>query len=168
MQFGHSPHEQAEAGPSCHQAHQGADLERAISEAVDHCEKRGVQLTPVRQKTLEILLSSHRPMKAYDMMGVLSSPLPAKPPTIYRALDFLVQNGLAHRIESLNAFIACGVHGCRRDVAFLICENCGLVDEREAKSSRADLDQWADMQNFAIATCVIEARGVCASCRALT
>lgn len=141
------------------------DLARALSEAAATCTARGTQLTPARRRVLELLLSSHRPVKAYDLIAhVGEGGSPAKPPTVYRALDFLLQNGLAHRIESLNAFIACGVHGCRRAVAFLICEKCGAADERDAGAALADLQGWAGGRNFSIKVSVIEARGLCAAC----
>ncbi len=142
-----------------------ASLSRALTEAAEACAERGTQLTPARRRVLELLLSSHRPVKAYDLIANIGEGgFPAKPPTIYRALDFLMQNGLAHRIESLNAFIACGLHGCRRAVAFLICEQCGAADERDAGAALADLQDWAAGRNFAIKVSVIEARGICANC----
>lgn len=143
-----------------------ASLSRALTEAAEACAARGTQLTPARRRVLELLLASHRPVKAYDLIAHAGeSGTSAKPPTIYRALEFLLQSGLAHRIESLNAFIACGVHGCRRAVAFLICEACGAADERDAGAALADLQDWAGTRNFAIKVSVIEARGLCAQCR---
>ena len=102
------------------------------------CAERGERLTPMRRRVLEILAASHKPLGAYEIMDQVarSGPRPA-PITVYRALDFLRLNGLVHRIESRNAFVACGRnHGSDALVAFLICERCGAVGEAPAADDR--------------------------------
>src|SRR5881227_2130262 len=118
------------------------DHERCTADALAHAEKlcaqRSQRLTPIRRQVLEVLLESHKPLGAYEIMdrAALSGGGPAPsggrpaPITIYRALDFLRDNGLVHRIESRNAFLACAHdHDAAAMVAFLICERCGSVGE---------------------------------------
>ena len=116
----------------------GHDHARCASEAIAHaealCAARQERLTPVRRRVLEALLASHQPLGAYELIDRLAEDggRPA-PITIYRALDFLREQGLAHRIESRNAFIACVHNHANSDpVVFLICERCGAVGEAAA------------------------------------
>src|SRR6202035_1552035 len=102
------------------------------------CAERGERLTPMRRHVLEILAASHKPLGAYEIMDQAGRSGPhAAPITVYRALDFLRENGLVHRIESRNAFVAC-VRNHQSDglVAFLICERCGAVGEAPAAPRR--------------------------------
>jgi Fur family zinc uptake transcriptional regulator len=116
---------------------------------------------------LELLLDHHGPAKAYDLLPLLGGDKgAAKPPTIYRALDFLVRLGLAHRIESLNAFIACDVGACARSTIFLICEKCGAAEEFDAGHALVDLADAAKRDGFSIHRTMIEASGVCSACQA--
>ena len=109
------------------------DHERCTADALAHaealCAKRAQRLTPIRRQVLEVLLGSHSPLGAYDIIdrAAATGARPA-PITIYRALDFLRENGLVHRIESRNAFVACvNNHADGELVVFLICEHCGAV-----------------------------------------
>ncbi len=118
------------------------DHERCTSAAIAHAEAhvraRAQRLTPMRRQVLEALLASHKPLGAYEIIerAARTENRPA-PITIYRALDFLRDNGLVHRIESRNAFVAC-VHNHGGDdlVVFLICERCGAVGEAPGGASR--------------------------------
>src|SRR3954471_6091356 len=103
----------------------------ALAEAEAVCAARDVRLTRIRRQVLAVLVSDHRPLGAYEIMDRLagSGPRPA-PITVYRALDFLLENGLVHRIASRNAFIACvHNHAAADSIVFLICERCGAVGE---------------------------------------
>src|SRR5246127_6022189 len=116
------------------------DHGRCAAEAIAHaervCAKRAQKFTPIRRQVLEALLSSHRPLGAYEIIEELAKTKPRPAPiTVYRALDFLMQNGLVHRIESRNAYLACASgHDEYATMAFLICERCGLVGEIPAAS----------------------------------
>src|SRR5580658_10756189 len=102
----------------------------AIAHAETQCAARAQRLTPIRRRVLEALLASHKPLGAYEIIDHLAGDTRPAPITIYRALDFLRDNGLVHRIESRNAFVACGHnHGDNDLVVFLICEKCGAVGE---------------------------------------
>jgi Fur family zinc uptake transcriptional regulator len=147
--------------------HHGAEEVAAqIAEAEQRCETAGENLTPLRRRVLELLLENHGPAKAYDLLPLLDDTKTAKPPTIYRALDFLVRMGLAHRIESLNAFVACGIGACARSTIFLICEKCGRAEEFDAGHALVDLADAARRDGFSIHRTMIEASGVCSDCQA--
>lgn len=127
---------------------------------------RGVRLTPVRKRTLEILLEAHRALGAYDVLQRLAAEgFGNQPPVAYRALDFLVENGLAHRIRRLNAFAACMHPGEAHAPAFLICRACDAVAEAPAAPVRAALDRAADDLGFVIERSNIEALGLCPACQ---
>jgi Fur family zinc uptake transcriptional regulator len=131
------------------------------------CAQRGERLTPMRRRVLEILAASHKPLGAYEIMDEVAEngPRPA-PITVYRALDFLRENGLVHRIESRNAFVACGRnHGSDALVAFLICEMCGAVGEAPAAAVGEALAAAARSAGFAPNMSVIEITGTCSHCR---
>ena len=126
------------------------------------CAQSKVQLTPVRRRVLEILLEAHEALGAYDVLARLAEEgLGSKPPVAYRALGFLVDNGLAHRIEKLNAYVACAHPGEEHDAAFMICRACGLVAEAEP---RGMLKRTAGEAGFQIESMVIEAEGLCPDC----
>jgi Fur family zinc uptake transcriptional regulator len=131
------------------------------------CAARGQRLTPIRRQVLEALLTSHKPLGAYEIIEVLaaSGGRPA-PITIYRALDFLRENGLVHRIESRNAFIACvHNHDSGALVVFLICEKCDAVGEALSVAAADGLRSAARSAGFSPTTPVIEIAGICAHCR---
>jgi Fur family zinc uptake transcriptional regulator len=146
-------------------SHRHDDHAAQIAEAEQRCETAGETLTPLRRRVLELLLESEGPAKAYDLLPLIDAEKQAKPPTIYRALDFLVRMGLAHRIESLNAFVACGIGACARSTIFLICEKCGGAEEFDAGHALVDLTDAAKKDGFAIHRTMIEASGLCSSCQ---
>jgi len=137
----------------------------AVAEAI--CQERGQRLTAIRRKVLAVLLSSHKPLGAYEIIDQLApkGPRPA-PITAYRALEFLRENGLVHRIESRNAFIACvHTHAAGELVVFLICENCGAVGEASSDAVTSTLASAARSAGFMPKSPVIEISGICTHCR---
>lgn len=148
-----------------HHHHGAADRAAQLNEAESRCSAAGESLTPLRKRVLELLLDQHGPAKAYDLLPLLNDEKTAKPPTIYRALDFLVRMGLAHRIESLNAFVACDVGACARSTIFLICEKCGGAEEFDAGHALVDLADAAKKDGFTINRTMIEATGLCSACQ---
>lgn len=129
--------------------------------------EKGLRLTPVRKRTLEILLEAHRALGAYDVLQRLAAEgFGNQPPVAYRALEFLVENGLAHRIRRLNAFTACMHPGEAHSPAFLICRLCDAVAEAPAAPVRAALGQAADALGFTIERSNVEALGLCPACKA--
>lgn len=139
-------------------------IHSAMNVAEETCAARKVQLTPVRRRVLEILLESHVAMGAYDVLARLDAEgLGSKPPVAYRALAFLVEQGFVHRIERLNAFVACNHPGASHDPAFMICRSCHKVAEADAGNTV--LNSPATQSGFTIEQTVIEAEGLCPSCK---
>jgi len=141
-------------------------VDTALANAEDVIRARGLRLTPVRRRTLEILLERHGAMGAYDVLQRLATDgFGHQPPVAYRALEFLVENGLAHRIQRLNAFAACTHPGEDHHAAFLICRGCDALAEVAAGPLRAALEAGAGAQGFTVERVSIEAIGLCDSCR---
>ncbi|KIN66250.1 Zinc uptake regulation protein [Sulfitobacter noctilucicola] len=137
-----------------------------LSEAEKHCAEKGLRLTAVRRRVLEILLAHHRALGAYDVLGTLSAEgLGTQPPVAYRALDFLVKAGFAHKIEALNAYIACAHLGACQTPAFLICTDCKSVAETDTQPASGRLVDAAKAAGFVIKRTVIEAEGLCPNCQ---
>lgn len=141
------------------------ELSSALEDAEAICLARNVRLTPIRRRVLELLLASEEPAKAYDLLQNLGKEGAAKPPTIYRALDFLLELGLAHKIESLNAYVACGHRHHGHAAAFLICNTCMSAQELHATQTLEALRQETQGVNFTLQNVVIEVRGLCSACR---
>ncbi len=128
--------------------------------------ERGLRLTPVRRRTLEILLEAHRAIGAYEVLDRLAADgFGRQPPVAYRALEFLVEHGLAHRVQRLNAFAACAHPGEDHQPAFLICRVCNAVAEAPAARPRAALDAASAGVGFVVERASIEAVGLCPQCR---
>ncbi len=147
------------------------DHDRCAADAITHAERicalRAQKFTPIRRKVLQALLASHRPLGAYEVIDTLASSMPRPAPiTVYRALDFLMANGLVHRIESRNAYLACAQdHGDAAMVAFLICDRCGEVGEIPAGPVAKSLNSAARASGFAPKLSVLEISGLCAHCQ---
>ena len=150
----------------------GHDHERCASDAIAHaealCGQRHERLTPMRRRVLEALLASHSPLGAYDLIDRLSARAQRVAPiTVYRALDFLREQGLVHRIESRNSFIACvHNHESGDPVVFLICEKCGAVGEAASAAVADTIRSASRAAGFSPRTPVIEISGICAHCKA--
>lgn len=157
-------------GSRCsHETAEGAGLSgRALHQALDdadrRCSEAGERMTAPRRRVLELLLGADGPVKAYDLIAEFGeNGVNAKPPTVYRALEFLERSGFAHRIESLNAFIVCRRGQIAHTAAFLICDCCGAAVEIEPPGADA-LRRTAEAAGYALRTVAIEARGSCSSC----
>jgi Fur family zinc uptake transcriptional regulator len=135
----------------------------AATEAL--AQNRGEKLTKLRRRVLEIVLESHRPVGAYDILGALARDggKPA-PPTVYRALDFLRAQGFVHRIDSLNAFVACFAPGRAHRSRFLLCRACGSAAEIEDTALESALASAASRAGFNAENETVEITGVCADC----
>jgi Fur family zinc uptake transcriptional regulator len=147
------------------------DHARCANDALAHaeaiCAARKERLTPVRRRVLEALLASHAPLGAYELIDRLATggARPA-PITVYRALDFLREQGFVHRIESRNAFIACvHEHATAEPIVFLICEQCGAVGEAGGAGVADSIRTASRSVGFTPKTPVIEIFGTCAHCK---
>ena len=148
------------------------DHDRCTADALAHaealCTARAQRLTPMRRQVLAALLESHKPLGAYEIIERAATTGRTRPApiTIYRALDFLREQGLVHRIESRNAFIACvNNHDTGDLVVFLICEKCGEVGEASSTAVADQLKNAARAAGFTPRAPVIEIAGICANCR---
>lgn len=158
-------------GAECHHddgAHlglHGPALRRALGAAESKCAETQERLTPPRRRVLELLLEAHGPLKAYDLIAAFGEGgEPAKPPTVYRALEFLERLGFAHRIESLNAYVPCRLDAEGHSAAFLICDCCGTAEEFEPDFGPQLAA--AEAAGYAVRSVTLEARGLCSACRA--
>ena len=140
------------------------DVDAFLTEAEDIAARQGQRMTRIRRKVLRLLLESDEPSKAYDLLANLDGEGAAKPPTIYRALDFLQEVGLAHKIESLNAYVACGHASHTHSAVFLICNICGGAEELHAVDTTRALEDETRAAGFNMTRAVIEARGECRKC----
>jgi len=148
-----------------HKHDHAACISEGVARADALCVEEGVQFTPVRKRVLELLLQAHRAMGAYQILDQLSEDgFKHQPPVAYRALDFLVARGFAHKIEKLNAFIACAHLGLHHSPAFLICRRCASVAETRVDETRGPLSDVANSAGFVIEKAVIEAEGICPNC----
>ena len=158
-------------GAHCHHdSHAGglasAALASALTEADTRAGAAGERMTPPRRRVLELLLSAGEPVKAYDLIARFGEDgQAAKPPTVYRALEFLERLGLAHRIASISAYVACSSGEGSHAAAFLICDCCGSTEE-VSTTSGADFGLDVGSSGFAIERTTIEAHGRCPACQA--
>ena len=145
----------------------GASLESALAMAEAYCRERGEKLTPIRRKVLELLLTSGRATKAYSLLDEMRQIHPGSaPPTVYRALDFLLAAGLVHRIESINAFAVChDLTQCQHGI-LVVCQQCGNVTELHEPKLRQALVAQIEAAGYRLSGDGIELKGVCAQCQA--
>ena len=140
----------------------------ALSEADTLCTQKGLRLTALRRRVLELVWQSHKPLGAYDILGVLSEQdgRRAAPPTVYRALDFLMANGFVHKLESVNAFVACHhPSSAQHSVPFLICRECHAAIELEQKSISDAIIKSAGDVGFRVEGQTVEVVGICSGCQ---
>ncbi|MEB0039186.1 MULTISPECIES: Fur family transcriptional regulator [unclassified Pseudomonas] len=140
----------------------------ALSEADTLCARKGLRLTALRRRVLELVWQSHKPLGAYDILAVLSEEdgRRAAPPTVYRALDFLLENGLVHRIASLNSFTGCNHPTHAHQGQFLICRECHAAIELQHPLITQAVISAATEVGFTVEGQTIEILGICAGCKA--
>ena len=157
---------QKKAPIPCTQHDHSECMKTAISRAHKVCKENNARLTPIREKVLELVWQSHNPLGAYDILAMLSKDgKPAAPPTVYRALDFLVNQGLVHRIASQNAFVGCSLSSGPHVSQFLLCRDCGVAIEIEAPAITEAITHNADQYGFSIDADTIEISGLCQCCQ---
>ncbi|MFC3676713.1 Fur family transcriptional regulator [Ferrovibrio xuzhouensis] len=138
----------------------------ALHRAEAHCAVTGAKLTPIRRRVLELIWQSHRPAGAYDLLAQMGGEgQKVAPPTVYRALDFLVEQGLVHRVESLNAFIGCSEPGHAVQQDIFICKTCGTAIEINDPELSARIQADAKALDFQVERQTIEVVGLCRDCR---
>lgn len=142
-------------------------IAEALSRAQALCTDKGWRLTPIRQRVLELIWASHQPAKAYDLLAWINQERGnTAPPTVYRALDFLLAAGLIHKIESQSAYVGCAVEHDSAPPKFLICRQCGQAAEIQSRAIDQAIADKAQQAGFVIAHQTIEIDGLCAGCAA--
>ncbi|MDP2561499.1 transcriptional repressor [Psychrobium sp. 1_MG-2023] len=143
-----------------------ANIQSLLEQAQQMCETRGARFTITRKKVLELMLKHGGAISAYDLLDKLKeTDTAAKPPTVYRALDFLLEQHFIHRVESQNAFIACNDFSDTHQLQLFICEKCQEVQEIHSPQIQQSLNDQARLNDFQIKTQTVEARGLCHHCR---
>ena len=150
------------------------DHDRCISAAIERartvCHSQSVKMTPIREAVLKLIWQNHKPLGAYDIVDQLPQILGKRvlAPTVYRAIDFLLAQGLIHRIASLNAFIGCPFPGSDHSDLFLICRNCKTAAECSADNVNSAIAATADKNGFAMDSQSVEVLGLCPKCQSLS
>ncbi|MEM7406744.1 MAG: Fur family transcriptional regulator [Pseudomonadota bacterium] len=140
-------------------------VDDALAEARRLCSERSANLTPLRQRVLQIVWSGHRPLGAYDILAALNTDgKRAAPPTVYRALEFLLEHGLVHRLASLNAYAGCTNPGHGGQGQFLLCTQCGHAAELVDGEVSAAIESAARRRDFQVSTHTVEIAGTCPNC----
>ncbi len=138
----------------------------ALTQADALCEQRDARLTKNRRRVLELVWQSHAPVGAYELLERLREDAPrAAPPTVYRALEFLMSHGLVHRIETRNAFVGCPKPQHEHEAQYLLCEACGDAVEIDVGGVRRRITTLAAQHGFTVAAQTIEVRGLCRRCQ---
>lgn len=152
--------------PSARHDHQ-ACVDGALDRARALCKSRGVRLTEIRARILELIWDSHEPVGAYALLDALRNERhSAKPPTVYRALSFLCAQGLVHRIETLNAYVGCSQAGDSHTGQFLICRRCSRAVELNDAAIAQAVEKGCRDLGFTVEGQVVEVTGLCPDCRA--
>lgn len=159
-------HRHAHGPAGCDAAH-GDATEGVVERAERLCQERGLQFTRLRRDVLAAVAAEHRPLGAYDIAERMSLPgRRVAAVSVYRALDFLTEQGFVHRISSRNAFVSCGhEHGAGAGLVFLICRTCGGIDEMTAPAVESALDQTLAGAGFTPTSRILEVEGECGACR---
>ncbi len=142
-------------------------INRAVKNAIQLCEQNGLRFTEIRKRVLELVWSSHKPVVAYDLLKQLRREKDnAEPPTVYRALDFLLEHNLVHRIESLNAFIGCDHPEYSHTSQFMICSACDQVAELDDSTLISNaVSRQVSRHGFKVSDQTIEIVGLCPACQ---
>lgn len=152
---------------ACSHHDHGHCISDALADARELCASRGVRLTDLRLQVLELIWQSHKPLGAYSLMDMLAqaSTRRVAPPTVYRALDFLLEQGLIHRINALNAFIGCPSPRHQHQSHFLICRQCGNALELDNPELSGAIEASALAAGFVVHTQSLEVMGLCNHCQ---
>lgn len=142
-----------------------SEVTKLVRAVEAYCKERGIRFTEPRQRVLEIIASANKPVGAYAVLESLGAHIDnPKPPTAYRAIDFLVEHGFVHKIESLNAFVVCSTDHRHMGSQFMVCDHCGKVIEAHLCHLPKDLATAAQKQGFTLSRWDAELHGTCRDC----
>jgi len=139
----------------------------AVARAEQICLEQGQRFTAIRRKVFELIWQQHKPIGAYQILEALQRQARTAPPTVYRALDFLLNLGLIHRISSLNAFVGCAHPGASHEGYFLICTSCRACAELNTAAITAEINRSAGQCGFMVQDRLVEVMGLCPDCSAV-
>lgn len=143
-----------------------AEIAKLVKDVAASCKENGERFTEPRQYVLEIIAAAKKPIGAYDILAALGAKIDnPKPPTAYRAIEFLEEQGLVHRIESLNAYVMCGTDHKHEGSQFMVCDKCGDVAEAHLCELPTDLANKTEAAGFQLTRWNAELHGVCKNCR---
>ena len=149
----------------CANPHHHHNAPALIEEVREKCAALGLRFTPLREKVLELIANASGPSKAYTLLEQLRTEHDsAAPPTVYRALEFLLEHGFVHKVESINAFVACPHPSGTHLAQFLVCDQCGSAIELEGEILPKLLTELAVAQQFSAERIVVEVHGRCMNC----
>lgn len=149
----------------CNDHNHQSCIDQALSSAEELCQHKRQRFTAIRRRVFELVWQQHKPVGAYEVLESLQQDGRTAPPTVYRALDFLQQMGLVHRIASLNAYVGCAHPGEPHDGQFLICESCKSLAELDVAAITNAIDRSALESGFETSRHTVEIMGLCPSCR---
>ncbi len=141
------------------------DVNESLQKAEEICQEKGLRFTEIRKKIFRLILENKAPIKAYEILDVLKKKdKSVKPPTVYRALDFLLESGIAHRLASLNSYVGCSHPQKHKQCYFLICSNCHKAVECCNSKLLKAIDATTQEVNFVVETVSLEVVGKCQEC----
>lgn len=142
-----------------------AEIQKLVRDVEAYCEERSLRFTEPRKLVLQIVAASKKPIGAYDVLDQLGQELDRpKPPTAYRAIEFLQEHGFVHRIESLNAYVICHAGHKHQGSQFMVCDSCGTVVEAHLCSLPKDLERKTQEAGFILSSWSAELHGQCRRC----
>lgn len=165
--FGKIKRMKKHADDCTHPHHHVHDAQAFVDAVKSLCVQKNLRLTPIREQVLGLIAEQIKPIKAYDLLEKMRAEVGANaPPTVYRALDFLLEHGFIHKLASINAFVACHHPSIEHSVPFLICDSCQSAIELEDESIAENLNQKAKALGFKTRAQVLEVHGICKQCAA--
>lgn len=142
------------------------EIEESISRVVEICKENNLVFTEIRQKVFEIIIEHTKPIKAYEILDDLTKILgkSSHPPTVYRAIDFLIENGFIHKLNSINSYVGCFHPKIHKECYFLICKKCNIYQECCDKNLTDNIFKTADKRDFIVSNTTLEIEGHCQGC----
>lgn len=149
----------------CHEHGHQQCVNAALLHAEQLCAKNRLRLTPLRRRILEMIWQSHKPIGAYELLELLQKEGRAAPPTVYRTLDFLLENGLIHRLASRTSYFGCSQPGRQHSGQVLICDSCNVLAELDERNISHEISATAESLGFKVHQQMVEVSGLCPNCR---
>ncbi len=142
------------------------EIESSISRVFDICKKNNIVFTEIRKIVYEIIIKYNKPIKAYEVLDELRDVLgkTSHPPTVYRAIDFLIENGFIHKLSSINSFVGCFHPKIHKECYFLICKKCNIYQECCDNDLTKNISKTAKKNDFIVSNTTLEIEGHCQDC----